>query len=183
VAGRQLRADAQRNHQRLLEIAAEAFARDGTQTSLKAIAQEAGVGIGTLYRRFPTRENLVEAVYRNEVARLCDSAAEMLRTRPPFDALRAWMEGFVDFMATKQERADVLRPDLMPTDERMETREILRAALATLLDKGVSTGAVRAGVDPYDLLMSLGGIVLIAGSEGRRDLASRLIDLLLRGVA
>lgn len=183
MAGRQLRADARRNHERLLEVAAEAFARDGTQTSLKAIAQEAGVGIGTLYRRFPTRENLVEAVYRNEVARLCDSAAELLRTRPPCDALRAWMEGFVDFMATKQGMADVLRPDLMPTDERMSTRELLRGALAKLLDEGVSAGAVRAGVDPYDLLMSLGGIVLIAGSGGRRDLASRLIDLLLRGVA
>ncbi|WP_312034442.1 helix-turn-helix domain-containing protein [Actinoplanes sp. TBRC 11911] len=183
MAGRQLRADAQRNHERLLEIAAEAFAREGTQTSLKAIAQEAGVGIGTLYRRFPTRETLVEAVYRNEVARLCDSAAELLESLPPEDALRAWMESFVDFMAAKQGMADVLRPDLMPADDRMQTRDLLRAALARLLDAGVATDTVRPGVDPYDLLMSLGGIVLIAGAEGRRDLASRLIDLLLRGVA
>lgn len=183
MAGRHLRADAQRNHERLLEIAAEAFAQEGTQTSLKAIAQKAGVGIGTLYRRFPTRETLVEAVYRNEVARLCASAPDLLRTQEPFDALRAWMEQFVDFMAAKQGMADVLRPDLMPTDDRMQTRDLLRTALATLLDEGVKTAAVRPGIDPYDLLMSLGGIVLIAGEEGQRDLASRLIDLLLHGVA
>ena len=183
MADRQLRADAQRNHERLLEIAAEAFAREGTQTSLKAIAQRAGVGIGTLYRRFPTRETLVEAVYRNEVTRLCDSASVLLDTRSGFDALRAWMESFVDFMAAKQGMADVLRSDLMPADDRMQTRDLLRTALATLLDAGVASGAVRPGIDPYDLLMSLGGIVLIAGEEGRRDLASRLIDLLLHGVA
>src|SRR3954453_4445423 len=106
MSERPLRADAQSNHDRLLEVAAEAFAADGVQTSLKAIAQRAGVGIGTLYRRFPTRETLVEAVYRNEVAALCDAASELLGQAAPLEALRAWTERFVDFMDAKHGMAD-----------------------------------------------------------------------------
>ena len=91
---RQLRADAQRNRDRLLEVAAHAFAA-GEDPTLEAIAREAGVGIGTLYRHFPTREALVEAAYRNELARLCDAAGDLLRTHPPEAALRLWMDRFV----------------------------------------------------------------------------------------
>jgi AcrR family transcriptional regulator len=181
VTQRRLRADAQHNHDLLLELAAEAFAREGTQTSLKAIARAAGVGIGTLYRRFPTREALVEAVYRNEVARLCDAAPELAAALPPAEALRAWMERFVDFMAAKDGMGETLRAVLVSDDDRLATRDLLRAAIATLL-KGESGGGVRAGVDPGDVLMGLGGITLIAGEEGRRDLATRLIDLLLYGI-
>ncbi|WP_345633206.1 TetR/AcrR family transcriptional regulator [Rugosimonospora acidiphila] len=164
-------------------VAAEAFAREGTQTSLKAIARAAGVGIGTLYRRFPTRESLVEAVYRNEVIRLCDAAAELLRTLTPAAALPAWMERFVDFMAAKHGMADVLRAVLLSEEDRMHTRDLLRAAIATLLDAGTAAGGVRPGVDPNDVLMGLGGITMIAGEEDQRDLASRLIGLLLHGIA
>jgi AcrR family transcriptional regulator len=182
MSGRPLRADAQSNHDRLLEVAAEAFAADGVQTSLKAIAQRAGVGIGTLYRRFPTRETLVEAVYRNEVARLCGSVPTLLETLPPVEALRAWMEKFVDFMAAKQGMSQVLRSVLLSGEDRMQTRGLLRDALAGLLGAGVQAGMIRPGVDPYDVLMGLGGIALIAGEESRRDLASRLIVLALDGV-
>lgn len=172
---RRLRADAQHNHDLLLELAAEAFAREGTQTSLKAIARAAGVGIGTLYRRFPTREALVEAVYRNEVARLCDAAPELAAALPPAEALRAWMERFVDFMAAKDGMGETLRAVLVSDDDRLATRDLLRAAIATLLK-----GEVR--VDPGDVLMGLGGITLIAGAEGQRELATRLIDLFLYGI-
>jgi AcrR family transcriptional regulator len=182
VTDRRLRADARGNHERLLVVAAQAFAREGTQASLKAIAQKAGVGIGTLYRRFPTRETLVEAVYRNEVARLCAAAPELLDTLPPAAALPAWMEEFVDFMAAKHGMADVLRTVLLSEEDRMHTRELLRAALATLLQAGAADGAVRAGIDPNDVLMGLGGITMIAGAEDQRELATRLIDLLLHGV-
>jgi AcrR family transcriptional regulator len=170
-----VRADAQSNHDRLLAAAADAFARDGTDASLKAIAAEAGVGIGTLYRRFPTRETLVEAVYRNEVARLCAAAPDLVERLPPAEALAAWMERFVDFMAAKR---GLLRAVLLPDEEKLQTRDLLRAAIATLLDGG----AAKPGVEPDDVLMALGGITLIAGEENRRDLASRLVDLLLHGV-
>jgi AcrR family transcriptional regulator len=182
VDDRRLRADARSNHERLLAVAAAAFAREGTGASLKAIAAEAGVGIGTLYRRFPTREILVEAVYRNEVGRLCGSVTGLLDTLSPADALRAWMERFVDLMATKQVMADILRLVLQSDEDRMHTRGLLRDAIATLLDAGVSAGEVRSKVDPYDVLMGLGGITMIAGDEHQRDLATRLIDLLLHGL-
>ncbi|MFI5706546.1 TetR/AcrR family transcriptional regulator [Kribbella sp. NPDC051620] len=183
MADRPLRADARSNHERLLVVAAEAFAREGTQASLKAIAQEAGVGIGTLYRRFPSREALVEAVYRNEVAHLCAAADELLEKLPPEAALTAWMEKFIDFMAAKEGMADVLRVVLLSEEDRLHTRDLLATAIATLLDAGAASGALRTGIDPKDVLMALGGISLIAGAENQRQLATRLIDLLLHGVA
>jgi AcrR family transcriptional regulator len=178
-----VRADAQQNQERLLAVAAKAFADEGTGASLKAIAKEAGVGIGTLYRRFPTRETLVEAVYRNEVTRLCAAASELLADRSPVDALRAWMIQFVDLMATKHGMGDTLRAVLVSDDDRLRTRYLLRDALVVLLDAGVADGTVRAGLDPYDVLMGLGGMTLIAEGNGQRELALRLVDLLINGLA
>ncbi|HEX3590386.1 MAG TPA: TetR family transcriptional regulator [Pseudonocardiaceae bacterium] len=179
---RALRADARQNRERLLAVAATAFTRDGANASLKAIAREAGVGIGTLYRRFPTRETLVEAVYRNEVARLCDAAPELATRLAPLDALREWMGRFVEFMATKHGMADVLRVVLVSEDDRMRTRELLRDAIAALLDAGVAAGVIRRGLDPDDVLMGLGGVALIAEGPAQRPLALRLIGLLVHGV-
>ena len=104
-----LRADAQRNRERLLEVAARVFSQAGPDVTLEAIAREAGVGIGTLYRHFPTREALVDAAYRNELARLCDSVDDLLREFAPDKALRAWMDHFVDYMTTKRGMGDALR--------------------------------------------------------------------------
>ncbi|HTJ34806.1 MAG TPA: helix-turn-helix domain-containing protein [Dactylosporangium sp.] len=179
---RPLRADARSNQQRLLTVAAEAFARDGTQTSLKAVAKEAGVGVGTLYRHFPTREALVEAVYEREVTVLCDAADDLLRALGPQAALPAWMERFVDFMAAKQGMAELLRPVLLSEADRMHTRGRLRAAIATLLDAGAAAGTTRPDADANDVLMALGGVTMIAGEEQQRTLATRLINLLLHGV-
>ena len=179
---RPLRADAQMNHDRLLDAAARAFAREGVGASLKAIAQDAGVGIGTLYRRFPTRETLVEATYRNEVARLCAVAPELLQASPATEALRTWMDRFVDFMATKQGMADVLRAVLVAHADIMQTRALLADALATLLTAGASEEMVRSDLDPMDVLMGLGGVTLIAGESDQRDLAGRLLDLLMDGL-
>jgi AcrR family transcriptional regulator len=179
---RPLRADARSNHERLLTVAAAAFARDGAGASLKAIAQDAGVGIGTLYRRFPTREALVEAVYHNEVAKLCTAASALLRKHAASKALRLWMERFVDFMATKHAMADALRSVLMSDDDRMQTREQLRSALATLLDAGARDGVFRSHLDPNDVLMALGGVALIAGNVEQRAQARRLIELLMAGI-
>jgi AcrR family transcriptional regulator len=178
-----VRADAQQNQERLLQVAAQAFAREGTGASLKAIAKEAGVGIGTLYRRFPTRETLVEAVYRNEVASLCAAAPDLLTSQSALDALRAWMGRFVDLMAAKHGMGDALRAVLVSEDDRMRTRYLLRDALAVLLDAGVADDVIRAGLDPYDVLMALGGMTLIAEGADQRGMALRLVDLLISGIA
>jgi AcrR family transcriptional regulator len=180
---RALRADAQLNHDRLLEAAARAFARDGADASLKAIAQDAGVGIGTLYRRFPTRDDLIEATYRNETTRLCERAAELLATSPPRDALRRWMDGFVDYMSTKHGMSDAL-PGILAAQEglRLHTRDLLRDAIDLLLAAAAADGTIRADVPADDVMMALGGITMIAGHESQRELASRLLDLMLDGL-
>jgi AcrR family transcriptional regulator len=181
---RTLRADAQANYDRLLEVAASLFARGDADTSLKAIAAEAGVGIGTLYRRFPTREDLIEATYRNETARLCGSATELLRDDAPPAALRTWMERFVDYMLTKQGMSDAL-PSILASREglRLHSRELLVDAVELFLTSGVDRGDFRDDVPAADVLMALAGITLISGHEHQRELASRLIALLLDGLA
>jgi AcrR family transcriptional regulator len=181
---RPLRADAQQNHDRLLEIAAAVFSREGADTSLKAIAKEAGVGIGTLYRRFPTRDDLIEATYRAETARLSERAEELLEQLPPSDALRQWMDGFVDYMQTKHGMSEAL-PGILAAREglRSGSRGLLRDAIAVLLDAGIGDGSLRAGVAADDVMMALGGITLIAGTEHDRALADRLLDLLMAGLA
>lgn len=177
---RSLRADAQANYDRLLEVAARTLAQKGPDASVKAIAAEAGVGIGTFYRRFPTREDLIEAIYRNETARLSESAAELLETNAPIPALRAWMEAFVDYMLTKKGMADAL-PAILATREglRLHSREALGNAVNMLLAAGIRAGELREDASTNDVLMALGGITLISGHENQRDLASRLISMLL----
>ncbi|MFF4749342.1 TetR/AcrR family transcriptional regulator [Streptomyces sp. NPDC002514] len=179
---RPLRADAQRNEDRLLEAAAAAFAREGAGASVKDIARVAGVGIGTLYRRFPSKELLIEAVYRQEVQRLCEVAPHLTTTLPPVDALRTWMEQFIDFMAAKQGMADALAVVLTDDSERLHTRALLADAITHLLTALADQSVARSGVGAQDVLMALGGISLMAASEEQRELASRLIDLLLHGI-
>ncbi|MGH9136187.1 MAG: TetR/AcrR family transcriptional regulator [Acidimicrobiales bacterium] len=177
---RGLRADAQLNRDRLIEAAAQAFAREGADTSLKAIAREAGVGIGTLYRRFPTRQDLIEATYRSETTRLCASAAELLADDEPAAALRRWMDNFVRYMRAKHGMADALPHILAAHDGlRAETRTMLRDAIATLLRAGSSARTLRDDVAADDVMMALGGITLIAEAEHQHDLAARLLDLLM----
>jgi AcrR family transcriptional regulator len=183
-SNRSLRADAQLNRDRLLESAAVAFARDGADSSLKAIAQDAGVGIGTLYRRFPTRNDLIEATYRNETQRLCDRAPELLHELSPRVAMQTWMEGFVDYLQTKHGMAEALPAILAAHDGlRLQSRDLLRHAIEILLEACIEEGSLGAGVPADDIMMALGGITLIAANESQRELASRLIDLLLAGLA
>ncbi len=180
---RPLRADARRNRDRLLEAAVHAFADDGPDASLDAIARSAGVGIGTLYRHFPTREALVEAVYRNELEKLCDAVAELLETTPPDEALRAWMDRFVDYMTTKRELAGALRAVIASGGNPFaQSRDRLTAAITTLLRAGAAAGSVRTDVEPEDVLTSLSGITLAAGEPERRDQARRMLDLLMDGL-
>ena len=178
-----LRVDARANHDRIVAAAARAFAHEGADTSLKAIARDAGVGIGTLYRRFPTRDDLIEATYRDATARLCDSAGGLLAELPPARALRTWMDGFVDYMLTKNGMSDALPAILTARDGlRLHSRGLLRDAVEILREAGVVDGTLRNDVPSDDIMMALGGITLIAAHENQRELASRLLDLLLDGL-
>ena len=182
AAGRRLRADAQRNRDRLLEVAAHAFAAGGDAT-LEAIAREACVGIGTLYRHFPTREALVEAAYRNELARLCDAAGDLLRTEPPEAALRTWMDRFVDYMTTKRGMAEALRAVVASGGNPfVHSRDRMIEALGLLLRAGAEAGTIRPDADATDLLAGLSGISLAACEPVQRAQAGRLLDLLVDGL-
>jgi AcrR family transcriptional regulator len=180
---RPLRADAQRNHDRLLEVAVRAFASGGPEVTLDAIAREAGVGIGTLYRHFPTREALVEAAYRSELARLCDGVPGLLAELPPDQALRTWMDRFVDYMTTKRGMADALRAVIASGGNPYEqSRTRLTSAITDLLSAGGQAGLLRQDVAPTDVLASLSGVSLAAGEPDRRDQAGRMLDLLMDGL-
>jgi AcrR family transcriptional regulator len=180
---RPLRADAQRNRDTLLEAAVRAFSQEGPDVTLDAIAKDAGVGIGTLYRHFPTREALVEAAYRNELARLCDIVAELLETMPPDEATRAWMDRFVDYMTTKRGMADALRALIASGgNPYAHSRDRLTTAITTLLAAAAAAGTVRPDIESGDVLLSLSGVSLAAGDPAQRDQARRLLDLLMDGL-
>jgi AcrR family transcriptional regulator len=147
--------------------------------ALEAVARAAGVGIGTLYRHFPTREALVEAVYRDHLGRLCDSASELLASNEPDDALRAWMDRFADYVATKRDMADTLRAVIASgAVTKTQAREQLSAAVQTLLDAGTFRDDVRA----EDVVASLVGVFLACGQPEQRDQAGRMLDLLMAGL-
>jgi AcrR family transcriptional regulator len=180
VTERALRADARRNRDQLLEVAARAFSQDGPDVTLEAIARQAGVGIGTLYRHFPSREALVDAAYRNELARLCDSVDDLLATMPADQALRAWMDQFVDYMTTKRGMGDALRALIASGGNPFShSRSQLTAAVATLLDAGVKAGVIRSDITSDDVMVSLSGISFATADPDRREQAGRLLDLLL----
>nr|WP_205807551.1 TetR/AcrR family transcriptional regulator [Micromonospora sp. HNM0581] len=167
----------------MLEAAVRAFSSHGADVTLEQIARDAGVGIGTLYRHFPTREALVEAAYRNELERLCDSAAELLEELPPEAATRAWMDLFIDYLSTKREMADALRLVIAAgTNPFAQSRDRLLTALTRLLAAGATTGTIRPDVDPGDVLAGLSGVSLVAGGREQRDQARRLLNLLMDGL-
>jgi AcrR family transcriptional regulator len=177
-----VRADARRNRERLLEAAAAAFgAADGGSVSLESIAREAGVGIGTLYRHFPTREVLVEAVYRAELAEVAAAAGQLLTRHPPKVALRRWMDRYASFVAAKRGMAESLRAMVdSGAVAAHQTRARIVGAVELLLNAGVDDGSLRADVRADDVVSSLLGIFLASAS---RDQTGRLLDLLVAGVA
>jgi AcrR family transcriptional regulator len=180
---RPLRADARRNRESLLGAAAELFADSGTDASLEAIAKKAGVGIGTLYRHFPTRESLVEAAYRNEVDQLSAAAEELLRSHPPDEALAEWMERFVSYSATKRGMAEALQSVVASNSHLFaESKAQIVKAITTLLDAAAAAGAIRKDADPEDVLRAMGGIWLVPLEPGWQDRARRLLQLLMDGL-
>ncbi|CCV08191.1 putative transcription regulator [Mesorhizobium metallidurans STM 2683] len=183
AATKKLRADAQRNRDRLVEVAAAAFAAHGVDASLEEIARQAGVGIGTLYRHFPTREHLVEVVYRREVEGLCQAADELSRTEAPDVALEQWMQRFVDYIATKRGLTTSLRI-LMSTNSTLfsDTSGRVTQALRRLVEAAVAAGAIRDDVDSSDVLHALGGIYSAPDTKDWRDRSRRLVKLLMDGL-
>ncbi|WP_328330782.1 TetR/AcrR family transcriptional regulator [Streptomyces sp. NBC_00455] len=181
--GRPLRADAQRNRDKILATAVRVFSEEGLDAHLERIAREAGVGTGTLYRNFPTREILIEAAYRNEVERLCDAAPDLLATLPPREALRAWTRRFIDYVTAKFGMAEALRAVVASRgDPYGHSRDMIEAAITILMEAGTATGALRSDIRPPDMFAALAGIALTSGKPEQRDQAERLLDLLLDGL-
>ncbi|MDA0181133.1 TetR/AcrR family transcriptional regulator [Solirubrobacter phytolaccae] len=166
-----MRADAARNREKLLSAAAEEFALRGSGASLEAVAKRAGVGIGTLYRHFPTREDLVAAAYAAEVDDLRAAADELLASFPPDEALARWMDRFVDYTATKRGMADVLTADM-----REATVGKIPGAIELLVGAGVKAGTIRADVDADDVRGMIGAVWKVTDGERARRMLRVLID-------
>jgi AcrR family transcriptional regulator len=182
-AVRKPRADAERNRLRLLETAKAAFAEKGSGASLDEIARMAGVGAGTLYRHFPTRDALVAAVYRNETDQLVAAAGRLAETHPPVTALREWLLLFVDYIATKHGMYEVLNSIVGGTSDLYSASTAqVRQAIAKLVDRAVASGDIRLALDPLDLLRALAGVANVSsGPDGKRA-AKRMVDVLIAGV-
>ena len=179
---RPLRADAVRNRELLITTAAAAFSAHGAEVPLEDIARQAGVGIGTLYRHFPTRDSLVEAVYRHEVDVLVERADQLLETLAPDQALQEWMQLFVRHVATKRGMLSVLKPMLSSNASFFaQTKGRATAAATKLLQAGVAAGTIRADIDGGDLLRAVGGICMSTDQE-RSDASDRLVGLLFDGL-
>jgi AcrR family transcriptional regulator len=181
-ARRKTRTDAQRNRERILEVAKQAFARSGASASLDEIAIQAGVGAGTLYRHFPTRDALIEAVYRTEVEKLAAAVPKLAEAMPPIEALRAWMLLFVDYIAAKHIIAPALNTFVGGPSKLYEaSRTEIRGAIQALVNRAIASGDMREDLDPFDLLRALIGVSNVASSPDWLQSARRLVDILIIG--
>lgn len=182
---RDLRADATRNRSQLLEVATRVFASAGpdAEPSMRAIAREAGVGIATLYRHFPTREALVDAVYRDQVTRLTEGADELLAELPPPVALRRWMDLFGQWVATKKGMLDtmlaMIESGALP---HATTQSELLTAIGQILDAGRASGELRSDVSAEDVAAVLIGVFTVSPQPAHDARAARLLDVLLDGL-
>jgi AcrR family transcriptional regulator len=179
---RKPRSDAQRNRERILEVAKEAFGRSGAGTSLDDIAKKAEVGSGTLYRHFPTREALLEAVYRAEVKKLAAAQRELSEKLPPVEALRAWMLLFVEYIEAKHIIAPALNTLVGGASKMYEvSRAPITAAIQALVKRAIASGDIRKDLEPFDLLRALIGVSNVASGPDWPQSARRLVDILISG--
>ena len=179
---RKPRADAQRNRERILEVAKQEFTRSGANASLDEIAKKAGVGPGTLYRHFPTREALLEAVYRTEVEKLAAAERKFAETLPPVEALRAWMLLFLDYIAAKQIVAPVLNALAGDPKKVFEASYgQIWEAIRALVKRATRSGDIRKDLDPIDLLRALIGVANVSTSPDWQQSARRLVEILNLG--
>ena len=181
-APRKPRSDAQRNRARILEVAKEAFTRFGADASLDDIAKQAGVGAGTLYRHFPTRDALIEAVYRSEVEKLAAAARKMAETMPPMEALRSWMLLLIDYIGAKHIIAPALN-SLVGGPARLyeDSRSLIQGAIDGLVKGAKKSGEVRTDIDATDLLRAMIGISHVGTGHDWQQSAKRLVEILIAG--
>jgi AcrR family transcriptional regulator len=178
-----MRADARRNRDKLVAAALALFTEKGTDVALESVAQQAGVGVGTLYRHFPTRDALVEAVYLNELDRLHAGAAELLASYPPDEALERWLDLFVQYAVTKRGLAGALRSIFESGgDLYAESRAKIVNALGSLLDAAGAQGTVRSDLDPEDVLLAMGGIWSLPDEPDWDGRARKLLGLVMDGL-
>jgi AcrR family transcriptional regulator len=181
-AKRKPRTDAQRNRLRILEVAKEAFSRYGAHASLDDIAKEAEVGAGTLYRHFPTRDALIEAVYRTEVEKIAAAEKKFSESLPPIEALRAWMLLFVDYIAAKQIIAPALNTYVKGASKLYEgSRAQIQGAINSLVQRAIKSGDIRRDLEPFDLLRALIGLSHVASGPDWQQSGRRLVDILIAG--
>jgi len=184
VTVRPLRADAQRNREKLLSAATDAFAQDGEGVALEAVAARAGLGIGTLSRHFPNRDALIVAAYQHEVDSLCAAAEDLLLALPADAALQAWADRFADYVATKRSMGDALRTAVCSSGSSgfTQTRGRILGALRLLLDAGARDGSLRSDVDPEDVIRVMNASwYLPDGPDWRADVG-RMLNLVIDGL-
>jgi AcrR family transcriptional regulator len=180
--GRKPRADAQRNRERILQLAKREFTRSGANASLEEIAKRAGVGPGTLYRHFATREELLLAVYRSELEKLAAAEQKFVKELPPIEALRAWLFLFVDGIATKKLIAPAVNSLVGDPKKVFESSySQIQEALRALVKRAIKSGDIRQDLDPIDLLRALVGVANVATSPDWQQSARRLVDILIAG--
>ncbi|MFC9059324.1 TetR/AcrR family transcriptional regulator [Streptomyces sp. NPDC057074] len=181
---RRRRSDALENRKRLLEVAVRVFSEQGLDAAPAVIAKQAGVGVGTLYRHFPTREVLIDAVYREHLTVLCERGRDLLARLPAVDATRTWMEHFVRYATARSGMPEVLRAVISAElDRHSDSRLLLTDTVTSLLTAGARDGSLRADVAPADVLLLLGGIACAArrtADERTRPLISLLMDALTK---
>ncbi len=181
-AARKPRTDALRNRERLLQIAKQAFSRHGANASLDDIAKQAGVGPGTLYRHFPTRDALIEAVYHAEVEKLASAAREYAASKPPLEALRAWMLLFIDYFEAKHIIAPALNTLSGGPKKLYEgSRGAINGAIELLVQRAVKSGDLRRDVEPYDFILPLIGVAFVPSNPDWLPSAKRLVNILING--
>ena len=182
IVVRKPRTDAQRNRERILEVAKDAFTRRGADASLDDIAKEAGVGAGTLYRHFPTRDALIEAVYRSEVEKLAAAEQRFSRSMPPVEALRAWMLLFVDYIAAKHLIAPALNTLVGGPSKLYDgSRGQIKGAIDALVERAIKSGDIRKDLEAFDLVRALIGVSNVASGPEWQQSAKRLVDILIAG--
>lgn len=181
-SGRKPRSDAQRNRQRILEVAKQVFVRHGADASFDEIAKRSGVGPGTLYRHFPNRESLIEALYRSEVEKLAAAQRKLSEQLGPVEALRAWMLLFVELLATKKIIAPALKALLGQTPGVFAaTRGQIEEAIEALVRRAIRSGDIREDIVPFDLVLAVIGFSNFASGPDWGEHTRKLVEILIAG--
>jgi AcrR family transcriptional regulator len=180
-SSRKPRSDGQRNRELIIQTAKDAFTENGAGASLDDIAKQAGVGAGTLYRHFPSREALLGAVYRAEVEKLADAAEQLSRDLPPEEAVRAWLQLFIEYLATKKIIAAALNGLVGSSPVFEESMSKVRGAATKIYDRAIKSGDIRPDINPVDHILAIVGVTFFGTSLDWKESATRLVDILIRG--